>query len=228
MSFMQEKLHFPSLVIILLGPPGSGKGTQAKRLSQDYHIPQISTGDLFRENIAARTLVGLQAEGFIRVGQLVPDDTVLNMLFERTAKPDCARGYLLDGVPRTLYQADQLSQHLGVGTKLYVLNLEVSDEDIVKRAMGRLVCRQCAWIYNRDLSPPMHDRICDKCGGEVDQRADDVPDVVRKRLSIYRAQTQPLVEYYRHQGVLAIFDGHQSIEVVYAELNRYISVHFAS
>jgi adenylate kinase len=217
-----ERSVLPSIVIILLGPPGSGKGTQAKRLSQDYQIPQISTGDLFRANMKAQTHIGLKAQSFIQAGQLVPDAIVLEMLFDRIEQPDCAGGYLLDGFPRTISQADQLAQHQSIKTKLLVLNLEVSDEEIIKRAAGRLVCRQCGTIYNRDISPPIHNHICDKCGGEVYRRIDDEPDVVRKRLQVYHVQTHPLVEYYAHQGLLTTCDGNQPPDAVYAELKRHI------
>jgi adenylate kinase len=219
---LENSSHF---VIILLGPPGSGKGTQAKRLSQDYHIPQISTGDLFREHMAAQTPIGQKAKNFIQTGQLVPDDIVLGMLFERIEQPDCARGYLLDGFPRTIPQADQLAQHQSMKTKLFVLCLDVPDEEIVRRAAGRLVCRQCGFIYNRDISPPVHENICDKCGGEVYRRADDEPEVVRKRLKVYRAQTQPLIEYYDKLGLLTMFDGNQPPDVVHAELKRFIDAY---
>jgi adenylate kinase len=220
--FMPEKPVLPSTVFILLGPPGSGKGTQAKRLSQDYQVPHISTGDLFRENMAAQTPIGIKAKGFIQAGQLVPDEIVLGMLYERIAKADCARGYLLDGVPRTIHQANEIAQHQSMNSKLFVLNLDVPDEEIVKRAAGRLVCRQCGTIYNRDISPPVHANICDKCKGEVYRRADDEPDVVRKRLKVYHDQTQPLIEYYDHKGLLTTFDGNQLPDVVHAELKRYI------
>lgn len=220
---LDQPLFLPSIIIILLGPPGSGKGTQGRRLSQDYEIPQISTGDLFRENMGAQTPIGLKAKSFIQSGQLVPDEIVLGMLFDRIAKPDCAKGYLLDGVPRTIAQADQLAKHQSLKTKLFVLSLEVPDEEIIKRAAGRFVCRQCGAIYNRDISPPLKDHICDNCGGEVYRRTDDEPEVVRKRLKVYREQTQPLIEYYDHQGALTTFDGNQSPDAVYIELKRYVN-----
>lgn len=219
---MTRKTSSPSLVIILLGPPGSGKGTQAKRLANDYKIPQISTGDLFRENMAAQTPIGIKAKSFIQAGLLVPDEIVLGMLYDRIALSDCSKGYLLDGFPRTISQADEMNQHRNSETTLLVLSLEVSDEEIVKRAAGRLVCRQCGAIYNRDISPPIHEKICDKCGGEVYRRADDEPDVVRKRLKVYHEQTQPLIEYYDHKGLLTTFDGTQTPDAVHAELRRYI------
>jgi adenylate kinase len=209
-------------VIILLGPPGSGKGTQAKLLSQDYQIPQISTGDLFRDHMSAQTSIGQKAKNFIQAGQLVPDEIVLDMLFQRIEQPDCSNGYILDGFPRTKLQADQLAQHQTMQTKLFVLCLEVPDEEIIKRAAGRLVCRQCNSIYNRDISPPQHDNICDKCGGEVYRRLDDESEVVRKRLKVYHAQTQPLIEYYEKLGLLTNLDGNRPLNVVHAALKRYI------
>ncbi len=214
--------HSSPLIIILLGPPGSGKGTQAKRLAQEYGISHISTGDLFREQIAAQTPMGQKVKKFIQTGQLVPDELVLEMLFERMAQPDGARGYLLDGVPRTVTQADQLSQHYPLKACVLVLCLEVPDQEIIKRAAGRLVCRQCGAIYNRDTSPPIHSGICDKCGGEVYRRPDDNEEVVCQRLKVYREQTQPLIQYYDHLGMLTIFDGNQAPDVVHAELKRYI------
>ncbi|MFI0434678.1 MAG: adenylate kinase [Parachlamydiaceae bacterium] len=219
---MSNQPVFSSLVIILLGPPGSGKGTQAKRLAQDYQIPQISTGDLFRENIARETPVGLKAKGFIQAGQLVPDEVVLAMLFERISQFDCARGYLLDGFPRTLTQADQLALHQSMKTKVCVLSLEVSDNDIIKRAAGRLLCPGCGAIYHRDISPPRQENVCDTCGQQIYRRSDDDPDVVTKRLKVYHNQTSPLIEYYDHQGLLTAFDGSQSPERVYAELKFYL------
>lgn len=219
---MLEKPILPLFVIILLGPPGSGKGTQAKLLSQDFQIPQISTGDLFRENMTAQTPIGQKAKNFIQSGHLVPDEIVLGMLYERIAKPDCDKGYLLDGFPRTIPQADHLAQHHNVNTTLFVLSLEVPDEEIVKRAAGRLVCRQCGSIYNQNLFPPKKEGICDRCGGEVYRRFDDEPDVVRKRLKVYHDQSQPLIEYYDHQGQLTTFDGIQSQEKVHQELKHYI------
>ena len=210
------------LVVILLGPPGSGKGTQSKRLSLDYHIPQVSTGDLFREHMSAGTLIGTKAKSFIQTGQLVPDEIVLNMLFERIEQEDCMSGFLLDGFPRTMLQAKQLSEHQRMKTKIIVLSLEVPDEEIVKRAAGRLVCRQCGFIYNREISPPIHEHTCDNCGGEVYRRFDDEPDVVRKRLNVYRLQTQPLIEYYGNLNLLIRIDGNRSPDVVHDELKRCI------
>lgn len=211
-----------ALIIILLGPPGSGKGTQAKRLSEEYQIPHISTGDLFRENMTLDTTLGRQAKTFIQSGQLVPDSLVLDMLFDRISRADCLRGYLLDGFPRTIPQAEALSRTLDLKTPVLVLNLKVPDDVIVKRAEGRLICRQCGTIYNRDISPPVYPGICDKCGGEVYQRADDRAEVVLQRLKVYHQQTQPLVHYYADKKLLKNFDGNQPPDVVHAELKRAI------
>ncbi len=211
--------------IILLGPPGSGKGTQAKRLSQDYHIPQISTGDLFREHMGAQTPIGLEAKNFIEAGKLVPDEIVLAMAFDRLDRSDCEQGYLLDGFPRTLAQADQLAKHQKDQEKIYVLALDVPDEEIVRRAAGRLVCRSCGTIYNQNIAPTLQEGICDKCGGVVYRRKDDEPEVVRQRLKTYHEQTQPLIDYYRHLGLLTTFDGTQAPDVVHANLKRYVDQH---
>lgn len=211
-----------ALSLILLGPPGSGKGTQAKRLTKEYQIPHISTGDLFREHMSKETPIGLRAKGFIQAGKLVPDEVVLDMLFDRLSRPDCLRGYLLDGFPRTVAQADQLGKKRNLQMPFFVLCLDVQDEVIIKRAEGRLVCKECGTIYSRDISPPVHAGICDKCQGEVYRRADDAPEVVRERLKVYHEQTQPLIRYYDEQGVLTCFDGDQPPDVVHAELKRFI------
>ena len=211
-----------SLVVVLLGPPGSGKGTQAKRLTVEYHIPHISTGDLFRENIALNTELGQKAKGFIQAGELVPNSLVLDMLFDRIKKPDCAKGYLLDGFPRTLAQAEALANFLDTTTLILVLSLEVPDKVIIKRAEGRLVCKQCGLIYNRDISPPVYEGICDQCKGEVYRRPDDAVEVVKERLKVYHVQTQPLIQYYTQKNILKRFNGDQPPDVVHAELKRFI------
>lgn len=209
-------------VVILLGPPGSGKGTQSKRLAQDFFIPAISTGDLFRKHLAENTSIGQKAKGYMQSGLLVPDEIVLGMLYERIEAPDCINGFLLDGVPRTIAQAEQFTKHEKISTNLSVLCFEVPDEELIKRSAGRLVCRQCNTIYNRDTSPPTHDRICDKCGGEVYRRKDDEPEIVQERLKVYHAQTQPLIAYYDHLGLLTTFDANQPADVLHAEIKRYL------
>lgn len=211
-----------SLVIILLGPPGSGKGTQAKRLTHDYKIPHVSTGDLFRENISLETELGKQAKGYIQQGLLVPDQLVLDMLFERVSREDCAQGYLLDGFPRTISQAEALAEFMKQQSSLVVLSLDVEDDVIIKRASGRMLCKQCGSIYNRDIAPPIKEGVCDHCGGEVYQRSDDRPEVVRERLVVYHRQTQPLIQYYKELNRLASFNGNQPPDIVYAELRHHI------
>lgn len=208
----------PMKVVILLGPPGSGKGTQAVRLTKELGIPHISTGDLFRENMSKDTELGKRAKSYINSGKLVPDELVLEMLFDRVSRPDAANGYLLDGFPRTLPQAEALDKHLGMNTNLVVLDLEVPDEVIVKRAEGRLTCKGCGSVYNRHFSPPAKEGVCDKCGGELIQRPDDRAEVVQERLRVYHNQTKPLVEYYAKKGVLSHVDGTQSPDQVFEAL----------
>lgn len=205
-------------VVILLGPPGSGKGTQAARLTKELGIPHISTGDLFRENMSKDTELGKRAKAFMNAGKLVPDEVVLDMLFDRVARPDCAKGYLLDGFPRTLPQAEALDKHLAANANLSVVDLEVPDEMIVKRAEGRLTCKSCGFVYNRYFSPPVVEGTCDKCESELMQRPDDQAAVVQERLRVYHEQTQPLVNYYAKKGVLKQVDGTQSPDEVFESL----------
>lgn len=220
MSFGNSK-KIP-LVLILLGPPGSGKGTQAQRLAKDYYLPHISTGDIFREHISNGTPLGKKVQEIIRAGSLVSDQMVLEMVKERLSNPDCANGYVLDGFPRTLFQAEQFTDMIGTDARILVLCLDVPDEIIIERAIGRLVCRQCGTIYHRDVSPPMHEGVCSKCGGEVYQRPDDRPEVVKARLEIYHHQTQPLIQFYDESKLLTCFDGNQPRDFVHAELKNYI------
>lgn len=210
----------PVKVVILLGPPGSGKGTQAVRLTKELGIPHISTGDLFRENVSKDTELGQRAKTYMNAGKLVPDEVVLDMLFDRVSRPDSANGYLLDGFPRTISQAEALEKHLGPNTELIVLELDVPDEIIVKRAEGRLTCKSCGTIYNRYFSPPAKEGVCDKCSGELYQRPDDKLEVVQERLRVYHDQTQPLVEYYTRKGVLRQVDGTQPPDEVFKALQQ--------
>ena len=155
------------LVLILLGPPGSGKGTQAVKLSQSLGLPHISTGDLFRENIGQGTPLGQQADTYISQGRLVPDDVTLDMLFHRIAQPDCVKGYLLDGFPRTIHQAEVFEQRLSSDARLIVLNLQVTDSEIIRRIAGRLTCKACGHVQNQDFSPSKVSGLCDRCGGAL-------------------------------------------------------------
>lgn len=205
-------------VVILLGPPGSGKGTQAVRLTKELGIPHISTGDLFRENISKNTELGIRAKEYTNAGKLVPDELVLDMLFDRVSRPDCAKGYLLDGFPRTLPQAEAFAKFLPASAELTVLNLDVPDDVIVKRAEGRLTCQQCGNVYNRYFSPPSQEGVCDKCKGKLVQRPDDKAEVVQERLRVYHAQTKPLIDYYSQRGVLYTVDGTKSPDEVFQSL----------
>lgn len=209
-------------VPILLGPPGSGKGTQAKKLSTEFHLPHISTGDLFREHIANDTPLGKKVKEYLNAGKLGPDELVLDMLFERVSKPDCSKGFLLDGFPRTLNQAEALDKAFGNKAKFIALCLDVPDEVIVQRASGRFICKQCGTIYNKELAPPKKPGICDKCGGEVYQRPDDSTKVVQERLKVYHALTAPLIQYYENKKVLTHINGNQSPDIVFNALKLTI------
>jgi len=206
----------------LLGPPGSGKGTQAAQLSKELGLPHISTGDLFREHLSKNTPLGQRVKAFMESGQLVPDEIVLEMLFERISKPDCASGCLLDGFPRTIPQAEALEKALSQGDKILALNLEVSDETILKRLSGRLSCKKCGQVYNRFLAPSQKEGVCDRCQGTLYQRDDDRPEVVRERLNVYHKQTKPLLDYYRRKGVLRNIKGEETPENVLQQLWREI------
>jgi adenylate kinase len=207
-------------VVILLGAPGSGKGTQAARLGAARSLPHISTGDLFRSHLSRATPIGLKAKAYMSAGKLVPDAVVLDMLLERVSAADCARGYLLDGFPRTLAQARALDERLGPDAGLTALNLEVSDETIVERAAGRLLCRKGGHIQHAKYSPPKVPGVCDTCGGELYQRDDDAPAIVRERLRVYHQETEPLVRLYSERGVLQTIDGERAPDQVYADLLR--------
>lgn len=205
-------------IVIMMGPPGSGKGTQAKRVSQELGIPHISTGDLFRENISQKTPLGQKAQGYINAGNLVPDALVIEMLFDRVSKPDAEKGFLLDGFPRTIPQAGALDNKLTGKERLIVLNLQVSDEAIVKRMASRLSCPGCGAVYSTEVSPPKVAGKCDKCQEELFRRPDDAPEVVQRRLSVYREQTEPLIGYYTKKGVLLNVNGENAPDVVFEEL----------
>ena len=210
-------------VIILLGAPGSGKGTQATRLSQALNIPHISTGDLFRENLSKNTELGQRAKKFMDAGHLVPDELVLEMLFDRVSKPDCANGYLLDGFPRTIPQAEALDRFLK-DTPIVALNLMVTDEAIVKRAEGRLTCKKCGQVYNSNFAKPAVENVCDKCSGELFQRQDDMPAVVKERLKVYAEQTKPLIQFYEKKGVLHQVNGENAADTVFNDLRKALGM----
>ena len=202
------------LVIIMLGAPGSGKGTQAVQLSKELGIPHISTGDLLRENIKNGTELGKQAKAYMDKGQLSPDELILDILFDRIARPDCANGYILDGVPRNTSQAHEIEDTLRGKARFLVVNLKVADDEVVRRLSGRLTCKQCNRIYHKELNPPKQPGVCDACGGELYQRSDDQESVIKERLRVYYQQTKPLEEFYRNQKILVEIDASQKPEEV--------------
>jgi len=210
--------------LILMGPPGAGKGTQAALLARRLNIPHISTGDMFRQAMEQGTELGLKAKRFMEEGKLVPDEVTIGIVKERLQQADCERGFLLDGFPRTVAQADALKDLLAsLSRRLHaVLNIEVRRETLLKRMTGRLVCRQCGATYHEEFGPPAQPGVCDQCGGEVYRRSDDTGATAEKRLSVYEEQTAPLIEYYRQEGLLRSIDGEQDVEQVFAEICRII------
>ncbi|MGE5581651.1 MAG: adenylate kinase [Bacillota bacterium] len=210
--------------LILLGPPGAGKGTQAELLIEKYNIPHISTGDIFRAAVKEGTPLGTEAKRYMDSGQLVPDEVVIGIVKERLMKKDCQNGFLLDGFPRTVPQADSLDNFLeSQGKKIdAVINIEVESEILLKRLTGRRVCRNCAAVYHVENKPTKTAGVCDHCGGEVYQRDDDTPATVGKRLEVYQAQTEPLIKYYQQKGLLHSFDGQEPIPVLFGKVCRIL------
>ncbi len=209
-----------ALYLVLLGGPGAGKGTQAERLAESLGIPQVSTGDLFRENLKNRTELGLLAQGYMDRGELVPDAVTVAMVRERLSRPDAARGAILDGFPRTIAQAEALEEMLaGMGAGLAAVPyIKVPEDVLLARLAGRWTCRNCGAMYHELFSPPQVPGICDKCGGELYQRPDDTPETQKRRIQVYFEQTAPLIDYYRQKGLLIEVDGRASIEEVEAVL----------
>lgn len=204
--------------LILLGPPGAGKGTQASGLSKEYDIPHISTGDIFRYNIKEQTPLGIIAKEYMDNGQLVPDELVVELIEERLQLDDCKNGFLLDGFPRTLNQADSFDNFLQQHDKKinYVINIEANDEEIIKRISGRRNCTNCKAIFN--ISNEKIEEVCPICNGSLHQRDDDSEDVVRERLKVYHDQTKPLIDYYTKKDLIVNIDGLDSIENVSANI----------
>lgn len=212
------------LYMIMLGAPGAGKGTQARMLSDTLGLPQISSGDIFRENLKNSTELGLLAKQYMDRGELVPDDVTIKMVMDRISRPDCEHGVVFDGFPRTLAQADALDQALaaqGQAVGLVPL-LEVNDDVVINRLAGRRVCRNCQAMYHLEFNPPKVEGRCDKCGGELYRRADDEPETVRNRLFVYYKQTSPLIGYYFAHHVLAALDGDRPMEQVQADLMAHV------
>jgi len=203
--------------VVLLGPPGAGKGTQAKKISEKYNIPHISTGDIFRANDKEGTPLGVKAKEYMDKGLLVPDELVCDLVEDRICKDDCKDGYLLDGFPRTVFQAEHFDNFLNKkGQELSkVLDIEVPNEAILPRMAGRRVCRGCGASYHVINQPPKKEGVCDLCGGEVYQRSDDSEETVLARLQVYADQTSPLIEYYTKSGKNAVIDGNRNVDAVF-------------
>ena len=211
--------------LILFGPPGAGKGTQAKKMVDLYGIPQISTGDILRANVREGTELGLAAKAYMDKGELVPDDVLIGIIKNRLKEPDCEKGFILDGYPRTRPQADALTILLDEINKPIdvVLNLEVPDDELVERISGRLMCSKCGASYQRTFNPPKKEDVCDICGGELFQRADDREEAVMNRLDVYKKQTQPLIVYYTKKGILVTLDGTKGINEVFEDIKAALS-----
>ena len=206
--------------IVMLGAPGAGKGTQAKMIADKYQIPHISTGDIFRANISNGTELGKKAKTYMDQGLLVPDELVVELVVDRVQQDDCKKGYILDGFPRTIPQAEALTEALKkLGEKVdFAINVEVPDENIVKRMSGRRACVSCGSTYHIVYNPTKVEGVCDKCGNELILREDDKPETVKKRLDVYHEQTQPLIEYYTNEGVLVEVDGTKDMKDVFSAI----------
>ena len=205
---------------ILLGPPGAEKGTQAVKIVEKYGIPHISTGDIFRENIKKGTELGKKAQEYMNKGELVPDDLVIEIATDRLLQEDCKEGFLLDGFPRTVYQAEKLDEFLAAhGAKIdKVLDMAVEKEELIARLTGRRVCKACGASYHVVNIPPKKEGVCDICGGELVQRADDNAETVANRIEVYEAQTKPLIDYYEKAGNIAHIDGSTGLDNVFADI----------
>ena len=213
-----------TMKIIMLGAPGAGKGTQAKMIAEKYGVPHVSTGDIFRANIKEGTELGKEAKQYMDQGLLVPDELTVKILLDRVAKDDCKNGYVLDGFPRTIPQAEVLDKALNeLGDKIdYAIDVDVPDENIVKRMGGRRACRTCGATDHIEHVPPKKEGICDKCGSELVLRDDDKPETVKNRLSVYHEQTQPLIDFYTEKGVLRTVDGTQDMKDVFAAIVKIL------
>lgn len=210
--------------IIMLGAPGAGKGSQASRIAKEYQLPHISTGDIFRANLKEETELGKRAKSFMDKGELVPDDITIAMLLERIHKEDCKNGYILDGFPRTIPQAEALKEALAKKDEKIdlALDVEASDELIIKRMAGRRTCPACGAIYHIVTLPPKTEGICDRCGADLIQRKDDNEETVKNRLKIYHEVTEPLISYYKKEGILEEIDGAEELDKVFEKVKRII------
>ncbi len=214
-----------NMKIIMLGAPGAGKGTQAQMIADKYEIPHISTGDIFRENVKNGTELGMEAKKYMDQGALVPDELTVKILLDRVAKNDCKNGYVLDGFPRTIPQAEVLDNALNeIGEKIdYAINVDVPDENIIRRMSGRRACLSCGATYHIEHVPPKKEGICDRCGKELVLRDDDKEETVKNRLDVYHKQTQPLIDFYTKKGVLKTVDGTVDMKDVFAAITAILS-----
>lgn len=208
--------------IVLMGPPGAGKGTQAEFIKKAYPIPHISTGDMFRDAVSRETELGKEAKKYMDAGKLVPDEVTIGIVEERLGEADCKTGFLLDGFPRTTVQAEALDKVLNsTDRKIDVaINIAVPNDILIKRLSGRVSCKECKVVYNLQSNPPAIEGICDNCGGELIQRSDDQGETVAKRLEVYQKQTNPLLAYYARQNVLQEIDGNRDSKLVFADIKN--------
>ena len=211
--------------IIMLGAPGAGKGTQAQMIADKYEIPHVSTGDIFRENVKNGTQLGMEAKKYMDKGELVPDELTVRILLDRVAKEDCKTGYVLDGFPRTIPQAEVLENALSeIGDKIdYAINVDVPDENIVRRMSGRRACLACGATFHIEHIPPKQEGICDKCGKELVQREDDKEETVKNRLEVYHKQTQPLIDFYTGKNILKTVDGTADMKDVFTAITEILA-----
>ncbi|NMB35317.1 MAG: adenylate kinase [Firmicutes bacterium] len=212
------------MLVVLMGPPGAGKGTQAEKLAAEFALPHISTGDIFRSAVKEGTGMGKKAKEYMDKGELVPDEIVIGIVKERLAKSDCSDGALLDGFPRTVEQAQALDEVLG-DLKLNIsaaVSVDVQEEELINRLTGRRVCRSCGATYHIKFNPPKVRNICDHCSGELYQRSDDTIDTVKERLAIYRNQTMPIIEYYEQKNLFHSVDGARAIDDVFVDIAAHL------
>jgi adenylate kinase len=209
--------------IILLGPPGAGKGTQAKKIAENYKVPHISTGDILRENISNNTPLGIKARSYMSRGELVPDELLITIIKERLSRQDCSNGFLLDGYPRTIPQADALQMILTESNRNIdvVLNIDVDDEELIKRLSGRRMCK-CGASYHVIFNLPEKDGVCNLCKGKLYQREDDKEEAIKNRLIVYKKQTQPLIEYYKDKSLIRTIDGGQEILMIFEDIKKVL------
>ncbi len=210
--------------LILLGPPGAGKGTQASKIVEAYKLPHISTGDIFRANIKNNTELGKKAKEYMNKGELVPDSLVVELVEDRLSKDDVKNGFMLDGFPRTIAQAEALDEVLAKNNSNldYVINIDVDKKVLVERAVGRRICKNCAATFHVTFNPPKEDGVCDECGEKLFQRPDDTEETVANRIDVYIKETEPLVEYYKKSDKIVTVDGLQSIDKVFEDIQNKI------